>query len=92
MNLSMKPLAAVLGLAAACAACCAIPILFPAVLALAGVTAASLGAPTVAAGIVAAAASLLGVALWQRVRRKEAAAKKSCSCETSCEAGASKPG
>jgi hypothetical protein len=80
-----KPLAAVLGLTAACAACCAIPIALPAILAIAGVTSASLGASSVAVAIGAAAVSLFGVAWWQRAKRKAAAANKACSCDTSCD-------
>ena len=79
-----KPSAAVLGVTAACAACCAIPVALPAILAFAGVTSASLGAESAAVAIGAAAASLLAVALWQRVRSKAAAANKACRCDTSC--------
>jgi hypothetical protein len=79
-----KPLAAVVGLTAACAACCAIPLAVPTILAVTGLASASLGAGSVGVAIVTAATSLFGVALWQRARRKAAAAKKDCSCDTSC--------
>lgn len=84
-----KPFAAVLGVTAACAACCAIPVALPAILALAGVTSASLGAGSVAIAVGAAAASLLAVARWQRVGRNAAAAIKACSRDTSCNVKAS---
>ena len=84
MKLFPKPLTTVLGLTAAFAACGAIPIAMPAILAVAGMTSASLGAGSVAAVIGAAAVSLFAVALWQRARRK-AAAKKSYGCDTGCD-------
>lgn len=80
-----KPFSAVLGVTAACAACCAIPIALPAILAFAGVTSASLGAGSVAIAIGVAAASLLAVALWERARTKAAVANKACSCDASCD-------
>ena len=82
-----KPLAAVLGLTAACAACCAIPLAAPTILAMASVASASLGAELGGIAIAATAALLFGVALWQRARSK-AAAKKACGCDVACETGA----
>jgi len=82
-----KPLGAVLGLTAACAACCAILLAVPTILAVAGITSAWLGAHVVGTAIAATAALLFGVALWQRARSKSAAAKKDCGCDVSCEAG-----
>ena len=74
----MKPFTAVLGLTAACAACCAIPIALPAILAVAGVTSASLGLDSVAVAIGAAATVLFGAALWQRARMVATASSKAC--------------
>lgn len=70
MKRSMKPLAAVRGLTAACAACCAIQIMLPAILALAGVTSASLGAGSVGLGMGAAAVFLFAVAFWQQMKAR----------------------
>lgn len=80
-----KPLAGVLGLTAACAAYCAIPIALPTILAVAGVASASLGGGSVAMAIGAAALALFGVAWWQRTKRTAAALSKACSCDTSCD-------
>lgn len=88
MKLFTKPLAGVLGLTAACAACCTIPIALPAILAVTGVTSATLGAGSVAVAIGAGATALLGVSLWRRAKRKAANANKACSCDTSCGAKA----
>ena len=51
-----KPLGAVLGLTAACAACCAILLAVPTILAVAGITSAWLGAHVVGTAIAATAA------------------------------------
>ena len=80
-----NPLAAVLGLTAACAACCAVPLALPAILAFAGVTSASVGAGYLAAASGGAALSLLGFLLWQRARRKAVGAGKDGGCSTSCD-------
>lgn len=80
----MKPFAAVLGLTAACAACCAIPIALPAILAVAGLTSASFGMGSVAVVIGAAATMLFGAALWQRAKMAATAPSKNCGSENGC--------
>lgn len=83
----MKPWKAMLGLGAACAACCAIPLL-----GLAGGLAAFGSALwacadeflPLAAGLAGAAAAIAAVWWWQRRR---AARSGACGCKTSCSTG-----
>lgn len=83
----MRPWKVMLGLGAACAACCAIPLL-----GLAGGLAAAASAlwacadelipAVIVLGVVAA--TLIGVWWW---RKRGAARAGSCGCETSCSTG-----
>jgi hypothetical protein len=80
----MKPLLAILGLIAACAACCAIPLAVPMLLALSSVASAFSGFETAAAVMGGVAAIALAVAAWQRAGKT-----RRCSlwCGNSCAGG-----
>ena len=83
-----KPLLGLLGIGAACAACCAIPLALPllAGFGLAGFSLAGLAAPAFGwiAGLAAATALLAsGIYLW----RKRQAAPASCSVDASAGCG-----
>jgi hypothetical protein len=70
----MKPTSKILGLAVACAACCALPSVIP-MLTAAGI--ASVGLAT--AGWTAAGFSVLAIGIAVAVRRRRGAAAAACS-------------
>lgn len=84
----MKTVLAALGLAAACAACCAIPIALPM---LTGLAASGLGMATwgwQAAAVLLGATGAVGLAIALRNRKRasnhaKSAAAGSCGCSTS---------
>jgi hypothetical protein len=80
----MKSWKAVLGLGAACAACCAIPLLGAAggLAAIGAALAACADELLPAAGVLLAGALALGAAWWWR--RRQAQHRAACACPATC--------
>ena len=88
----MKSWKAVLGLGAACVACCAIPLLGLAgglAAFSSGLLACAVEFLPAAAVLLAVATGLVGVWLW---RRRQASRRDGCGCATSCSTGVSHAG